>query len=142
MKILRFIAALVLGLMAISMIAETIEIITVKAVSDKSFAWLTDPANSEEYFTYRNTGWILAFKMLYSFLAAFAGSYLALIVAGSYQKILINLLLAVQLISLLWAAFFSEELSSTGPLWMWLALLIVIPIGIYSAYFFKMRKRE
>lgn len=131
MKIVRLILGVIVGLMAITFVAELIEFSTVKLVSGKSFAELS--SNQEVYFEIRNQWGILVFKILYNFVAAMVGGYLVTWIAKSYATIGLYSLMGIQTLSLIWTGFLSE-LSDTGPLWMWIALLIVTPLGIYLGY--------
>jgi len=110
----------------------------VKLASGQSFQYLFE--RPEEYTNVRNRGGILAFKMVYTTFAAIIGGYLTSWLAGSTHKIAVAILISVQAGSLLWAGFFSE-LSVTGPRWMWIALLILVPVGIYVGHLWRMRKR-
>ncbi|MEO1652617.1 MAG: hypothetical protein AAFU64_03645 [Bacteroidota bacterium] len=128
MKIIRLIIGVFIGLMAITFVAETIEFITVKLVTGSPFAELTQ--NPDSYFKVRNRTWILIFKIFYSLLGGLAGGYLATWISGKGSLLAIFILIGVQVLSLVWAGFLSE-LGQTGPTWMWIYLILVIPLGIW-----------
>lgn len=131
MKYIKLILGIVIGLIAITFIAEIIEFFTVKLVSQKSFEELH--ANQNEYFKIRNRNWILIFKIFYSLLAGITGGYLSAWISSKMAKVAICTLIIIQEISIIWGGFLSD-LSSTGPVWMWVYLLIVLPIGIWIGY--------
>jgi len=128
---LRVILGVFIGLIGITLVAESIELVTVKIVSGKSFSELT--ANESDYFERRNVIGILLFKILYSFFAGFAGGYLAAKISSARPQLAMLLLIVIQVLSLLWSGFFSE-LSQTGPTWMWIYLILVIPLGVIFGY--------
>lgn len=131
MKILKIILGIIVGLFAITFVAELIEFFTVKLVSKVPFSELT--SNQEMYFNIRNTTWILIFKIFYSLLAGFVGGYLAAWISAEKAKITIYILIATQVLSLAWAGFISE-LGAFGPSWMWVYLIIIVPVGIWLGY--------
>jgi hypothetical protein len=131
MKYLRLIAALFVGLLVISLLTEAIEFLLVRLVAGQPFDYLRN--NPDEYFAVRNRTWILVAKMGYSFLAAAVGGYLTARISGAKARPAVIALIGIQAAALLWAAFFSE-LAATGPRWMWLVLVVVIPAGIWQGY--------
>ena len=131
MKYLRLILGIVLGIIVITFVAELIEFFLVKMVSGKSFDYLQE--NQIEYFNIRNRKGILILKMFYSFLAGFLAGYILTFITKELAKTSIYILIFIQIISLIWAGFLSE-LSSTGPLWMWIYLIIIIPTAILIGY--------
>lgn len=134
MKAIRLILGIMVGLVAITLVAETIEFVTVKLVSGESFAFLS--SNQETYFAVRNQIGILLFKMVYNFVAAVVAGYLLSWVARQWAGIGVLVLTALQTASLIWAGFFSE-LAATGPMWMWIGLIVLTPLGLYFGYRFK-----
>lgn len=133
-KVVRLILGFVVGMVAITLVAETIEFLTVKLVSGESFASLS--SDQEAYFAIRNQLGILLFKMVYNFVAAVVAGYLASWIARDWAKIAVILLIGLQTVSLIWAGFFSE-LAANGPLWMWLGLIILTPIGVYVGHLLR-----
>ena len=131
MKYFKLIAGIIIGLLVITFVAEIIEFVTIKLVSQKSFEELQ--TNQSEYFKIRNRTWILLFKIFYSLLAAIIGGYLATWVSSKMARFAIYALIVIQEISIIWGAFISD-FSSTGPIWMWIYLLIIIPTGIWIGY--------
>ncbi|MDX1521909.1 MAG: hypothetical protein R3264_09805 [Anaerolineae bacterium] len=131
MKILPLILGIVIGLMAITLVTELIEFTTVAILSGKSFADLSN--DPQAYFAVRNRPGVLIFKIIYNFIAAIIGGYLTTWIAKSWAAIGVYLLIAIQTLLLVWAGFLSD-LSTTGPVWMWIALIVITPIGIYAGY--------
>lgn len=136
---LRVVISVFVGLIAITLIAESVEFVTVKIVSGKNFSDLT--SNQSGYFEVRNTHGILLFKILYSFLAGIVGGYLAARISLGRPLLAILLLIGIQVLSLIWAGFFSE-LSKTGPFWMWVYLILLIPLGIFIGYKMRVKKKS
>lgn len=133
MKYLRLILGVFIGLMAITIIAESIEFYTVKFVSQKSAEYLTSESSANEYFAVRNQVLILIFKFFYSLLGAFIGGYLCAWISGSMARMGIYILILVQIAAIVWAGFISE-LGASGPVWMWIYLLVILPLGIWWGY--------
>jgi hypothetical protein len=134
MKYVRFVLGIIVGMLMITIIAEGIEFLIVKLVSGKTFEYLQ--SNQDEYFSFRNRNWILVFKILYSLIAGIIGGYLTAWISKGLAKIAIYFLLLIQSTSLIWGGFISEW-STTGPIWMWLYLIFVIPLGIWIGYKWK-----
>ncbi len=134
MNYIKIVLGIIFGLVVITLIAESIEFTIVSLVSGKSLGQLQ--ANQDIYFNIRNRNWILISKIFYSLFAGIAGGYFATWISGKISKITIFALIFVQIISLVWGGFFSEW-SSTGPIWMWLYLLTIIPFGIWVGYRWK-----
>lgn len=131
MKIPRLMLAVLAGLFTISLIAELIEALLVFSVSDTDWAQLSQ--DQEAYFAIRNQSWILIAKMGYSLLAGYVGGWVLILVATPmHYRLATFLLIGLQMLALIWAGFISG-LSATGPAWMWIGLLIVIPGGIIWA---------
>ena len=131
---IRLIVGIIVGLFAITLVTEFIEFSTVLLLSGKSAEYLAN--NPQEYLEIRNQTGVLIFKAVYNLIAATIGGYLLTWIAKSQAKIGMYILVGVQTLSLVWAGFFSE-LSSTGPVWMWIALIILTPLGIYLGYRIK-----
>lgn len=136
MKIVRLILGVIAGLALITLITESIEFLTVKLSSGASFEKLS--SDQEFYFTIRNQLGILVFKMVYTGGSGLIAGYVASRISQSFSKICILLVITVQLISLVWAGFISE-LSETGPKWMWVGLMIVVPMGVYLGHRYHSR---
>ena len=124
----RLVAGTLVGLVAITFVAESIEFLIVRVLSGKSFDYLS--THQDEYFEIRNQSGILITKLLYNSVAAIIGGYLMAWIARAHARIGLAILIGIQVIALVWGGFFSE-LSETGPLWMWLALIVLTPAGIY-----------
>lgn len=139
MKVVRIIIGVVAGLIAITLIAESVEYVTIKIISGKSFAELT--TDESGYFEVRNTIGILLFKILYSFFAGIVGGYLTSKISLARPQLAIFLLIGIQVLSLIWGGFYSE-LSQTGPIWMWIYLIIVIPMGISLGHKINVKKKN
>ncbi len=138
MSILRLIIGVLIGLLSISVIVEVIELIIVVNISDLDFSEATNPEYQQEYFIARNAPLILAAKMIYSIIGGFVGGFLASIIAGDKAKTAVIAVTLLQIVSLIWAGFFSD-FSITGPTWMWIALMIIIPIGIWIGYLQRLK---
>ena len=136
MKYFKLIIAVLVGLFVITMTTELIEFSIVKLVSGLSFEELQ--ANQIEYFNVRNKTWILISKMFYALLSGFVGGYLCTWISQKIAKMAVILLIIIQEIALIWAGFISD-LSATGPVWMWIYLLIFIPFGIWLGYKWKIK---
>lgn len=136
MKIVRLVLGILVALMAITFVTEAIEFTTVKLVSGESYAYLSN--NQQEYFRIRNQPGVLIFKVVYNFIAALTGGFLVAWISGFHARIGLYILIGIQTLSLVWAGFFSE-LSGTGPIWMWVALIVVTPVGIYLGYRIRTR---
>jgi hypothetical protein len=139
MKVVRLILGVFVWLMSITLVAELIEFLTVKVFSGMSFSELT--TDEKGYFEVRNSIGILLFKILYSFLAGLTGGYLASRISIGNPKLAIYLLMGFQVLSLIWGGFFSE-LSQTGPTWMWIYLIIIVPAGIYFGHKISEKKQK
>lgn len=113
MTVLRLIIGVFIGLFAITLVAGSIEFVTVKIISGMKFSELT--TNESGYFEVRNTTGVLFFKAIYSFLAGTIGGFLTSRISLEKPQLAIFLLIGIQVISLVWAGFFSE-LSQTGPI--------------------------
>ena len=131
MHILRFLLGVIMGLFMITFITESIEFLTVKLISGQPFSDLT--SNQEEYLAVRNQGGVLAFKMVYNFFASVCGGFVAAWVAKKYAFRAVLTLIIIQSVALIWAGFISEY-ASTGPMWMWLLLTLLTPVGVYLGY--------
>lgn len=139
MKYFRLIIGVIVGLITITIIAETIEFIIVKSASGKSLDELQ--ADQSHYFKIRNQNWILMTKAFYSLLAGIVGGYLTTWISKEKSNIAIFILIAIQFVSLIWGGFISD-LSVTGPIWMWIYLLIIIPMGIWLGYKWKSKTHQ
>ena len=131
MKVLNIIGSIIAGLLVITLFVESIELVIVKLSSGLTFTELADPINQEKYFRTRNTAVILSLKMLYSLCGGFIGGYLTSFISPkTWALTSVGILIILQIVSLLWAGFISDSLAQTGPTWIWLCLLCIIPIGI------------
>lgn len=139
MTILRLIIGVLVGLFAITLVAESIEFVTVKIISGMKFSELTN--NESGYFEARNTTGVLFFKATYSFLAGIIGGYLTSWISLGKPQLAIFLLIGIQILSLIWAGFFSD-LSQTGPIWMWIYLIVIIPLGISFGHRILVKKKN
>ncbi len=133
MKFVRFFVGLLLGMVTITLLTEAIEFTIVKVISGQTLDYLS--SNQDEYFEIRNAPWILGLKVLYTFLGSFCGGFVASYIAKNASKITLITLILVQFLGLIYGAFFSEFSSST-PLWMWVLLLVIVPLGIYLGHRF------
>ena len=139
MKVVRIILGILVGMIAITLVAELIEFATVKFVSGESFEVLS--TDQQRYFEIRNQTGILIFKMFYTLLAVAVAGYLTSWVTKFYVRVAISLLILIQIVSLIWAGFLSE-LSATGPTWMWIMLIVITPIGVYAGQILRERSEN
>jgi len=120
----RSVGAIVLGMAAITFVVEGIEFVLVALVNG---GILTDP---EPYLAIRNQPLFLAAKMLYNTTAAAVGGRVSAVVAGRSPLLHAGVLAAAQTAGFGFALL-SEEMRSTGPLWMWLTLAPLSAAGIF-----------
>ena len=131
MKVVRLILGVLAGLITITIVTESIEFLIVIIASGESTEELT--TNQKLYFAIRNQPIILISKLVYTTGAGIIGGFLTALISKSLPRPAALVLIVVQLVSLIWAGFISD-LSSTGPVWMWVALIILVPSGIYYGY--------
>lgn len=134
MKIVRIVLSVLAGLILISFITESIEFLIVKLASGQSMEYLS--TNQNLYFEVRNQTGILIAKMFYTSLSAVIAGIVTTLIAKSAAKMAIGILATLQTVSLIWAGFLSD-LSSTGPVWMWVALIILVPTSIFLGHRLK-----
>jgi hypothetical protein len=122
-QLFRTVAAVIVGLITITLIVEPIEFAIVTGANGGVTA---DPY---EYFLVRNRPWLLAAKMIYHTLAAAAAGYLPAWIAGRAR---LTHAAAVALLQVLafGVAMITPELRSTGPDWMWWTLVVATPLAI------------
>jgi hypothetical protein len=137
MKLLRLAFGIILGLIAITLITESIEFSTVRLLSGESVEFLRN--NQNEYFRVRNQTGFLVFKLFYNLLAAVSGGFLMTLVTRSYHRIGLYVLIGIQTISILWVGFFSKY-SNTAPTWLWVTLVFLTIFGIYQGYSLRLKK--
>lgn len=132
--LLRSLAALVAGLVVISLFVEALEMALVTLVAGEV---VSDPT---EYFAIRNRPLFLAAKLLYNTAGAALGGMLVVVVAGRRPLLHATLLAGIQTLAFVWALS-TPELRSTGPLWMWLALIPLSVGGIVVGAISMQRRR-
>ena len=123
MRILRSIAGVVAGLIAISLIVEAIELALVTIVNGGT---TMDPV---VYFGTRNRPWFLAIKLVYNTAAAVAGGWLAAWMAGR-APIAHGIALAIVQAATLGYAVTDPAMRQWTPDWMWAALVAVSTFGV------------
>ncbi len=131
MALVRLILGVVVGLVVVTLVTESLELLVVKLASGESFERLT--SDEAYYFSIRNQLIILLVKLVYTTGAGILGGYLASIVGGKLSEWTLAIVLVIQVASLIWAGFVSE-LSATGPMWMWVSLIILVPLGLVVGY--------
>ncbi len=131
MKFIRFFIGFLTGMFTITLFTEAIEFSIVKFTSGQTVDYLS--SYQEEYFKIRNQSWILGLKLFYTFLGAFFGGFVATYISKNASRITLIALIVVQFAGLIFGAFFSE-FSKLTPFWMWILLLIIVPIGIYYGH--------
>ena len=134
MKVLRGTIVVIIGFVVLYLLVEGIEFAIVKLASGKSLTYLSQ--NPDEYFSIRNRPWILGMKIIYSFVAAISSGVLVSLLAPRTNRTYTFVFTLLQLFALIWAGFISD-LSTTGPTWMWISLIVVIPVGIYLGDFLR-----
>ena len=135
-KFLRSILGVVAGLIAISVIAEGVELLLVMALHGGA---VTDP---DVYWKVRNQTPVLGLKLVYNTLAAGVGGYLAAWIAG-YRYLAHGTMLAiVQLVLFIWGMVASEY-AGTTPAWVWITLCMTMSAAILlGARLRDARRRE
>lgn len=114
--IVRFVAAVVAGMLVISLLVEAVEFGLVAAVHG---AVTIDPAI---YFGVRNSFPVLHLKFLYNVLGGLAGGYLAAWIARRHET-RVGLILALIQTTALVAAMLSPQMGVWTPAWVWLTLI-------------------
>lgn len=131
MKFVRFFVGLIAGIFLLTVLTEGIEFLIVKTLSGESFEYLS--THQEEYFEIRNQPLILLLKIVYTFGASFFAGFIATYIAQRESKKLLVTFIGLQLLGIIYGAFFSD-FSDTTPLWMWFTLIIIVPSGIFYGY--------
>lgn len=131
MKYLLLIVSVIAGFFIISFITEAVEFTTILSISNLSMNELRQ--NPSLYLELRNQTHILIFKLFYTTMAGIIGGYITAFISHYFIKTAAYSLIVLQLISLVWAAFFSS-FSASLPMWMWICLIIIVPIGIFAGY--------
>lgn len=139
MKLFKLIMSVVIGIVILTALVEGVEFLIVVSMSDHSASYLME--NQTEYFETRNTPFILTSKAIYTFFAAITAGFIATKLNKSNALTGAISFVVFQIIALVWAGFFSD-LKSTGPYWMWLYLIMLIPIGILIGYKIAIRKTK
>ena len=122
-SVLRSLASLLVGLLAITMIAESIEFTLVGTLRGD---FSQDPAR---YFATRNQPAVLSAKMFYNFFAAAVGGAAAFLIAPTKRRLHVAGVAALQVLALGYALV-TPSVRSTGPLWMWVSLIPLSVMGI------------
>lgn len=123
-RLARSLAAIVLGLLLISLLAEAIEFALVALLNGEP---TTDPA---AYIGIRNRPPVLAAKLAYNALAGLAGGYAAAWVARRAGRRHALALALIQATTLLWALF--SPLGGSAPRWLWVALILTMTPAIVA----------
>lgn len=131
MKFIRFFIGLIVGMFLLTVLTEGIEFIIIKTLSGDSFEYLS--THQKEYFEIRNQPLILFLKIIYTLGASFLAGFVATYIAQKTSTILLVSFIGIQLLGIIYGAFFSEFSDST-PLWMWVTLMVLIPLGIFYGY--------
>lgn len=122
-KVLRSILGVVAGLIAISVIAEGIELLLVTVLHGGA---VTDP---DVYWKVRNRTPVLGLKLVYNTLAAGVGGYLVAWIAGHRHLAHGAALAIVQLVLFVWGMTASEY-AGTTPAWVWITLCVTMSASI------------
>jgi hypothetical protein len=116
MNPIRSFAAVLGGILLISVVAEVLEFTLVSA---RAGGALTD---IQAYFAVRNQPVMLAAKLVYNGLAAVLGGYMIAKVAGSHEMLHAAGGALVQTVALVWG-FTAGEYAAFTPVWMRVALV-------------------
>ncbi len=125
MPILRSVLGIAAGLVAISIVAEGVEILLVSAlhggmVSDETTYW-----------SVRNRPAVLGLKLVYNTLAAVVGGYLCARIAGRAHLAHGAVLAGIQLVLFVWGMT-ASEFAGTTPAWVWITLCVTMTAGILA----------
>ena len=135
LQLIRTILAVIVGLIAITLIVEPIEFLLVTIVNR---GVTTDPY---EYFLIRNRGWFLAVKVIYNSGAAAIAGYLTAWIAGRAPFSHAGVVAVLQTIAFGFA-FTVPELRATTPDWMWVTLMIATPAAILAGALFSQHRQQ
>ncbi len=134
-SISRSLLAVFIGLLVISLIAESVEFGVVTALHGSP---ITD---QEIYFEIRNQLPVILLKFIYNAFAAFIGGYLTGLIAGR-QELGHGIALALtQAVSLIWGMTVSPLAHST-PLWAWIMLVLLMPTAIVAGARFRKNRKK
>lgn len=135
MRFVRSVAAILAGLLLITVIAEGIEfgLVTFLRGGD------TNP-DFAEYFGVRNRPWVLGLKVVYNNLAALAGGFLCAWIAGR-RALAHGVALAVAQVAGLVYGMTVSAYASWTPMWMWWALILLMAPAIVLGAWLRGRKR-
>ena len=137
-KLMLSISGIIAGLITLTLIVESIEILSIMKLSGKTLSEFQD--NQILYFTIRNQNWFLAFKLFYTAIAAFIAGVLCSKTSKQTSNVSVTILIVIQLVSLLYGMLISE-FKNTTPLYIWITLCFVIPLFIYLGHLFIAKKR-
>jgi hypothetical protein len=122
--VVRSVSAVLVGMVFVTVSVEALELTLVTAISREVLTG--DP---EAYYAVRNGTVFLIVKVLYNTAGAMGGGYLAARLAGS-KEVLHGIVLAlIQTATLAWAAS-QPDFARWAPAWLWVALIVVTPLGI------------
>lgn len=126
--------AILAGLLLITLVAEGVEVVIVTLATDKPLSELAN--NPSDYFAIRNRPVILALKLVYNTMAAFAGGYICALVARN--KLLVHgiILASIQTIGFIYGMTMSE-FADTTPMWLWLTLIFLTIGAIMAATYIR-----
>lgn len=134
--ILFSILTILAGLIVITLITESLEMLVVSLSSGKSLAELSQ--NQADYFAIRNQPLNIAMKLVYNTGAAFLGGWVCTLIAKQNPIRHALILSSIQTVGFIYGMTLSEY-SDTTPIWLWLTLIIVTIIGIMSAGYMKQK---
>lgn len=130
----RPLLGLIVGLVAISVIAESIEYLSVTLLNGAV------TTNQAVYFGIRNRPLFLLYKLAYNSFAAWSAGYLAAKTSGKYFFWIGSILALIQVIGIIYAML-TPELYSQAPSWMWYSLIATMtPFCILGAKAFEKTK--
>jgi hypothetical protein len=121
---LRYVGAVVAGMLAMTLVVESIEFVSVALIHG------TPITDQQIYLSSRNQVPFLLFKLLYNALGGVIGGLLAARIAFDQGARIGLFLAALQGGCLLWAML-SPDLGPMAPTWFWVALILVMTPAIF-----------
>lgn len=130
---LRSIAAVVLGILLISVLAEATEFALVGLVNG---SLTTDP---ERYLAIRNLNWFLWLKLGYNFAAGAIGGAVAAHIAGQRPLRHGAVVAGLQTVAFL-AALSDAGTRATAPSWAWIGFILATGLGVLAGAYLVGRR--
>lgn len=138
-KIALSILGILTGIIVLSLIIEVFELLLVMNLSGKTMEELQ--ANQSLYFSIRNQLWFLIIKVLLSIVVSIISGRLCVLIARGTQKVSLAILAAIQFLSIIFGALFSN-MKDTTPFIIWMILCVVIPMSILFGGYYTLKKKN